>query len=307
MPRYYLIMNPTCRSGKGCRHFDRIISSFRALGETDIHYTSGYEDATHACSKAIEQGYDVIVAVGGDGTINEVLNGFFIEEDYDAKAKLGVVHVGTSPDFNQYHKIPTDVDEAVRVIARGNTKRIDLGKVDFTDIKGQKIVRYFASNANIGLGPLVANKANSRHRKYLGDFLGTLVATLGSLMKFKPVRLSVKIDDEAPITFDNQINVTIGKDPYIASGMRVFHDITPDDGKLYMLSVESKGLLALLARIPDLYIGNFLKYKGASLRYLKSVVIEGDKEQLVEFDGDVKGYLPAVVSVVPKAMEVIVP
>lgn len=307
MPRYYLIMNPACRSGRGRRHFGRIIASFQALGESEYHYTNGYEDATHACHKAIEQDYDVIVAVGGDGTINEVLNGFFIKEDYSAKAKLGVVHVGTSPDFNKYHNIPMDIDQAIDVIAKGKTKKIDLGKVDFTDIKGQKIVRYFASNANIGLGPLVANKVNSRHRKYLGDFLGTLVATLGALAKFKPISLSVKIDGGEAVTLNNLINVTIGKDPYIASGMRVFHDIAPDDGKLYMLSVENEGLLALLARIPDLYIGNFLKYKGASLRYLEEVTIEGDEEQLVEFDGDVKGYLPASISVAPKTMEVIVP
>jgi len=300
-------MNPTCHSGRGRRHFDRIISSFRALGETEVHYTSGYEDATLSCVAAIEQGFDVIVAVGGDGTINEVLNGFFYEKDRSSKAKLGVVHVGTSPDFNLCHKIPTDIDDAIKVIGTGKTKKIDLGRIDFTDIKGEQVVRYFASNVNIGLGPLVANKANSRHRKYLGDFLGTLVATLGSLMRFKPVRISVKIDGEPAVILDNLINVTIGKDPYIASGMRVFHDIAPDDGKLYMLSVQKKGLLSLLARIPDLYMGNFLKYKGASLRYLKEITIKSDKESLVEFDGDARGYLPAAISVVSRTMEVIVP
>lgn len=307
MPRYYLIMNPTCLSGRGRRHFDSIISSFRELGETECHYTSGYEDATSACSRAIEQGYNVIVAVGGDGTINEVLNGFFYEKDHSSMAKLGVVHVGTSPDFNLYHKIPTDIDEAIDVIGKGRAKKIDLGRIDFTDIKGEQVVRYFASNANIGLGPLVANKANSRHRKYLGDFLGTLVATLGSLMRFKPACLSVKIDGEAAVSLDDLINVTIGKDPYIASGMRVFHDIAPDDGRLYMLSVQKKGLLSLLAHIPDLYMGDFLKYKGASLRYLKEITIESENESLVEFDGDTRGYLPAAITVVPKTMEVIVP
>ncbi len=307
MPQYYLIMNPTCHSGRGHRHFERIISSFRVLGETQIHYTSGYEDATFSCSAAIEQGYDVIVAVGGDGTINEVLNGFFYEKDSSSKAKLGVVHVGTSPDFNLYHKIPTDIDEAIEVIGKGRAKKIDLGRIDFTDVNMEQVVRYFASNVNIGLGPLVANKANSRHRKYLGDFFGTLVATLGSLMRFKPVCVSVKIDGESAVSLDNLINVTIGKDPYIASGMRVFHDIAPDDGKLYMLSVQKKGLLSLLARIPDLYMGNFLKYKGASLRYIKGITIESENESLVEFDGDVRGYLPAAITVVPKTMDVIVP
>ena len=303
MPRYYLIMNPTCCSGKGRRHFDTIISSFRALGKTEYHYTSGYEDATRACSRAI----DVIVAVGGDGTINEVLNGFFYKKNNSSKAKLGVVHVGTSPDFNLYHKIPIDIDQAIKVIGKGRTKKIDLGRINFTDINRQQVVRYFVSNANVGLGPLVANKANSRHRKYLGDFLGTLVATLGALMRFKPAHLSAKIDGKAAVMLDNLINVTIGKDPYIASGMRVFHDIAPDDGKLYMLSVQKKGMLSLLARIPDLYIGDFLKYKGASLRYLKEITIESDDNLLVEFDGDARGYLPAVITVVSKTIDVIVP
>jgi YegS/Rv2252/BmrU family lipid kinase len=307
MPRYYLIINPTCNSGRGRRYFDTIISSFCSLGETQFHYTRGYEDATHACRRAIEQGFNVIVAVGGDGTINEVLNGFFYGEDQSSRVSLGVVHVGTSPDFNLYHNIPTDIEGAISVIGAGKTKKIDLGKIDFTDIKGDQVIRYFASNTNIGLGPLVANKANSRHRKYLGDFLGTLVATLGSLMRFKPVRISAKIDGDAAVILDNLINVTIGKDPYIASGMRVFNDIAPDDGILYMLSVQNKRLLPLLLRIPDLYIGNFLKYKGASLRYIRKIYIDSDKELQVEFDGDVRGRLPAKITVVPKIMDVIVP
>jgi YegS/Rv2252/BmrU family lipid kinase len=300
-------MNPTCRSGRGQWYFERIIFSFRALGETEFHYTSGYEDATRACSAAIDDGYDVIVAVGGDGTINEVLNGFFYGGDKGDKAALGVVHVGTSPDFNKYHKIPTDVDEAIKAIGAGKTREIDLGRIDFTDINGEKVVRYFASNANVGLGPLVANKANSRHRKYLGDFLGTLVATMGSLMRFKPVCLSARINGKAVVELDDLINLTIGKDPYIASGMRVFHDIAPDDGNLYMLGVENKGILSLLVRIPDLYIGNFLKYKGASLQYIEEISLESDDALMVEFDGDVRGGLPAAISVAPKAMKVIVP
>jgi len=305
--KYYLIMNPTCRSGRGKKTFRKILSIFESKGLTfDYKLTQGYEDATFIAAEAIKNGWNNIIAVGGDGTICEVLNGFFIEPDISRKAKLGVIHVGTSPDFNRYHNIPVNFEKAIDTIIKGESSLIDLGKIAYKDNNNEDIVRYFGSNVNVGMGPLIAGKANARHRKYLGDFLGTLCATLGSLLRFKPTELEVSVDKQK-ISFENLINITVGKDPYLASGMRVFHDISHDDGKLYILTIQNTSMFSLLANVPNLYIGDFLNYKGAKLKYAQEVVIEhNSKYPMIEFDGDVKGYLPAKIVVMPKALEVIV-
>lgn len=305
--RYYLVMNPSSKSGKGKKTCEKILSIFTAKKITfDYKMTNGQEEAISIAEEAIKNNWNVIVAVGGDGTISEVISGFFSNIPDGHKAKLGVLHIGTSPDFNRYHNIPVNLNSAINTLLEGKSRLIDVGKITYMKTHAKKNISYFGSNVNIGLGPLIASKANSRYRQYLGDFLGTLCATLISLINFKGLNLDIKIDGQRNNTH-TLINLTVGKDPYLASGMRVFSDITPDDGRLYILSVKKASYISLLANIPRLYIGDFLKFNGARIEYGKEIEIDNEEHNAyVEFDGDMRGYLPAKIEVVPKALEVIV-
>lgn len=305
---YFLIINPSSDSGRAKKKIPRIISIFqqKSLNFT-YKVTEKPKEAITLASEAIRDGWKIIVAVGGDGTICEVISGFFPGRSQNIDAKLGVLHIGTSPDFNRYHKIPIDLDQAIDMLERGKSKLIDVGKVSYFDFDGRKQISHFGSNVNIGLGPLIANKANSRHRTYLGDFLGTLVAVLQSLVTFKPFDLEINADGYHVI-LKNLLNLTIGKDPYLASGMKVFLPIAADDGRLYVLSIGKRSFLSILANLPKLYSGNFLEYEAAKAVYASRVEINSPaRKSLLEFDGDTKGFLPAIVEVVPRALKVIVP
>ncbi|MBL7131473.1 MAG: YegS/Rv2252/BmrU family lipid kinase [Candidatus Omnitrophica bacterium] len=303
--KYYLVMNPTSNSGRAKKVCEKILSAFESRQlEFDYKMTREPEEAVFISAEAIKKGWDVIVAVGGDGTICEVISGFFLNGSVDSKVKLGVLHIGTSPDFNRYHNIPTKLEEAIDTLIKGKAKLIDIGKATYMKMPSKKATAYFGSNVNVGLGPLIANKANSRYRKYLGDFLGTLCSTLTSLINFKGVRLNIEIDGSKCRT-NRLVNLTVGKDPYLASGMRIFNDIAPNDGKLYIFSVEKLPLISYIANIHKLYIGNFLEFKGSRIDYGRRVDIESDENVSIEFDGDMRGYLPATVEVIPKALEVI--
>lgn len=304
---YYLVMNPSARSGRAKKTCEQIIEKF-CNERVDFVYkmTNGPNEATEYTREGIKQGWDVIVAAGGDGTISEVISGFFPNGLHPPKARLGILHIGTSPDFNRYHNIPFELNSAIETLLKKKTKLIDVGKVTYMKSKSENKVSFFGSNINVGLGPIIAAKANARHRKFLGDFLGTLCALLGSLAKFKGVYLKVKVDGEE-INLPCLLNLTVGKDPYLASGMKVFSDIKPDDGRLYILSVQKKSLLSVMANIHKLYSGNFLKYDGAAICYGKEVEIACDLGNMpIEFDGDTKGYLPAKIEVINKSLEVIV-
>jgi len=304
---YFLVMNPSSRSGKAKNTCERILSEFRNRElKFDYRMTKGPDEATTYSREAIKNGWDVIVAVGGDGTICEVISGFFKDSKQINNAKLGVLHIGTSPDFNRCHHIPVKLDKAIEVLLNNKTKLIDVGKITYMKSKIEKAISYFGSNVNIGMGPLIANRANSRHRKYLGDFLGTFCASLGSLVNFKGLYLKVKIDG-TKTNFNCLLNLTVGKDPYLASGMRVFNEIASDDGRFYILSIEKRNLPSILLNIHKLYMGNFLEYKGANINYGKDVEIDCDLSCIpVEFDGDARGYLPAKVEVINRVLEVIV-
>ncbi len=299
-------MNPASKSGRSKKSCQRVLSILdkRKL-DFNYKFTRGPEEAVTLAGEAAGKGWDVVVAVGGDGTICEVISGLLKNGPCGRLPKLGVLHTGTSPDFNRYHNIPVNLSEAVEVLIRGKSKLIDAGKITYMKNSWKKNIAYFGSNVNIGLGPLIAGKANSRHRKHLGDFLGTLCALLSSLTAFKGVELKIKIDGEK-IASGKLINLTVGKDPYLASGMRVFSGIRPDDGKLYVLPVKKMPVLLFLINIYRLYWGDFLKSKAASIIYGRKIEIEGNVEHTqVEFDGDVRGYLPVKIEVIPKALEVI--
>lgn len=303
-------MNPAAYSGRAGKQYKKIISEFK---KRDIAFESKWtqapSDAINLAKEAKKQNCTTVVAVGGDGTICEVISGLFDTNEIGAKPKLGVLHVGTSPDFNRYHKIPTNIEDAIQILLQGKTKLIDIGKITYypDPNREKETVSYFASNVNVGLGPQIAKRANSRYRKYLGDFLGTLSATLTSVLGFRPMDLYVKIDGKE-MQFKQLINLTIGKDPYLASGMRVPSQIKPDDTRMYVLSIKKTSWINLFSSIPKLYLGNFLDYKGADISYAEKIEIDyNQKYPWIEFDGDIKGYLPAKIEIMHKALEIIVP
>jgi YegS/Rv2252/BmrU family lipid kinase len=303
--RFHLIFNPGSRSGKAEGCFKPIISLLKKkniIFSTSL--TSCLSDAYNLSQKAVADGFDVVVSVGGDGTICEVVNGMLSSEN-PRGAQLGVIHVGSSPDFNRCYGIPMDIEQAIEALVLGKTKIIDIGKMEYTDLSGRRTVSFFGSNANVGLGPLIAGKANSRHRKYLGDFAGTLCATIGSALSFKGIDLSLTIDGYR-VNYPGILNLTVGKDPYLASGMRIKCDISSDDARFYLLAVKKMPFMSFVRHLPKLYSGDFLSVSGVEFRYAREVVVESNKDALVEFDGDVRGYLPAKMSVMPEALKVIV-
>ncbi|MCP4652947.1 MAG: YegS/Rv2252/BmrU family lipid kinase [Candidatus Omnitrophica bacterium] len=307
--KYFLIINPTAHSGRARRDGEKIIALFKERGaDFDFEWTKKKEDAISIAHQATCKGYQILVAIGGDGTICEVISGIFAAE-VTSRPKLGVIHVGTSPDFNKNHGIALDIEGAAEALFSNNTKIIDIGKVTYRqDLEGgQQRIGFFASNANFGVGPLVVGKSNSRYRKYLGDFLGTLTALLVSLVGFRKVDFSVEIEGKKR-TFNKLINLTVGKDPYIGSGMRIFSEIKPDDGKFYIFSIERKTSWSkFLMSIPKLYNGNFLEYSGAALQYASEITINACPQYpFIECDGDIKGYLPAKIEILPKALAIVV-
>ncbi|MFC1594089.1 diacylglycerol/lipid kinase family protein [Candidatus Omnitrophota bacterium] len=307
--KYFVICNPASRSGKGRKLCERTIAILKQKNVPfECAWTQKPIDAINLAATAAQQQWETVVAVGGDGTICEVISGLLKDNPLASNPKLGVIHVGTSPDFNKYHNIPTKIEEAIDVLLKGNSERIDIGKITYclTDNQEKDAVSYFASNVNVGLGPLIAARANSRYRKYLGDTCGTLFALLRSLIGFK--KMTITLSAEGKNTDAGKlINLTIGKDPYLASGMRVLHNITADDGMLYLLAIQQTSFLCLLRAIPKLYNGNILEYSGAHIANIQRAEIDRcSNYPRVEFDGDVKGYLPATIEVLPKGLEVII-
>jgi YegS/Rv2252/BmrU family lipid kinase len=306
MKDIYLIMNPGSRSGKSRQSFNRIIQLISQSGKSfDYQTTTCLEDAFRLSRDANLAGYKTIVAIGGDGTINGVINGFFDEHGKRlSDAKFGVIYTGTSPDFNKSYNIPLDVDKAVETILKGLSVEIKVGRIAFGGPSTN--TRYFVCCANIGLGAQLARKANSGIRKKLGDFGGTLTALIGLLATFKPFVLIVREDDKRDV-LNRMINLSVGITPYIASGIQVPILFPSPKKEFYKMSVGNLSLSKTLPLLRRVYGGKpFQNTDYLSLANTGHLELSSPTDIEVEADGDPVGFLPCTIGFARDGLELLV-
>lgn len=302
---YHLIYNPTARSGRSKADFEKIVKIFQ---EKRVDFkktlTTKKDEAIDIAKNITKKQASVIIGIGGDGTMGEIITGL-MKQPRGQRPTLGILHVGTSSDFSRYHKIPVAINKAVDFLFQADTAEIDVGRITYWDsLKKERVISHFGCNVNIGLGPRIASKSGNRYRTYLGNFSGTLLATLISLIQHKESKVTVTIDNKKK-DLDNLINLTVGKNPYLASGMRIPVDISADDGSLYYMSIQSHSKMKLLSQLWRLYQGNILNSPITNFGRCKNITISSDDLSTIEFDGDVRGHLPATIKIVPRAIKIL--
>ena len=313
-------MNPQAKGGKSQKLFDLI---FTLLNNANITYdykiTDTISDAYNYSVNANVEGFDVVVAVGGDGTINAVLNGFFnIDGKRISDSSLGVIYTGTSPDFCKSYNIPFTVQNAVQTLLENNRIEIGIGKMTYStknDInfnnrvignsKYQRI-KYFGCCANIGLGASIARRANSGIRKYLGDFFGTLLSLFVTIAKYRANEFFI-VRDGLKKNITKLYNLSVGRTKYIASGIKVHNSIGLKDKKFYCLVARDFTILNLPGILMKAYSGKKMKNtKTFYLEYITQIEIMGNyKNSEVELDGDPIGYLPCKIELADDNLELI--
>ncbi|MBN2036330.1 MAG: hypothetical protein JW768_06270 [Chitinispirillaceae bacterium] len=307
----FVIINPHARNGRAKKIVPRLL---RLLEQTslsyDWKYTDSMEHAFHLSQKAQKENYDIVVAVGGDGTINRVLNGFFDASGHRiSRARLGVIHTGTSPDFCKSHGIPRSLEQAVQALSQGTTSLVRVGMITCASSPGAADSRplFFGCCANIGLGASLARRANSGIRKYCGDTAGTFISLLQVLSRHKPATVSLSIDGNQR-TLHKVYDIAVGMTRYIASGIQVRHQLGPLDDRLYVVTVKeltpanTAGVLRLLYAGKDIPAGK----QEISLDYGHRIDCSCEAPLEVECDGDPAGFCPCTIATVPDVLELIV-
>jgi diacylglycerol kinase (ATP) len=308
MKKYFFIINPGSNHGNSGNSLNTI-REFMASKNIPFEYkeTTTLDHAYELSRKANLEGHEVIVAVGGDGTINKVINGF-----YDSfgkrlsKAVLGVIHTGTSPDFCKSYGIPSDLKKALDTLLKGSKKQISIAKIEYLKADEKKAV-YFACCASLGLGAHVAAYANSGVRKYFGDTLGTLISIIRSLAVYRSDDLVLVTDGKESEVKNNCITF-IGKTTYIASGLKISNDLTADDRRLFVVSIRNVNLMNFIPVLNTLYSGkpvipgDHISFEYAGIIQIKSL----KSNSKIELDGDpLNAMPPCTVSVAEDNLEVI--
>ena len=293
-------MNPGSRSKKGRRLWPLWESGLKEKGITfDPVITQYPGNAIEISRDAV--GYDTVIAAGGDGTINEVLDGVIQSGRRDLR--MGILYSGTSPDFCQFHGIPVSPAEAVEALAGGMSSMVDVAEIAYRGVEGKKIISHFGCSSNIGLGAEVARVSN-RIRKFTGDTLGTCLALIRAIAVLKPMGLELEVDG-SHLSISGVNNLSIIKNPYIASGLRLNLGLSADDGRLALFAVHGKSRLSILSALPGFYSGKAAGRKDVFYRECSRVTITCSEKREIEFDGDPKGFLPVAIKILPEALNLI--
>jgi diacylglycerol kinase family enzyme len=315
--KYFLIMNPGSHSGRSRRRFQRLQQMLQAAAiDHDSGETRNMGDARRLSRMANEKEYEGVIAVGGDGTINGVINGFFDEEgNRISRARFGVIYTGTSPDFCKSYGIPLRHEEAVERLNEPKTIRIPVGRIrlqvrepsEENANEGREVVRYFGCCANIGLGAELARRANGGIRKYLGDFAGTLVSLLVSLKNYKVGTQTCIIDGKMK-EIPRMLNMSIGLTRHIASGIKMPIERNEEMDGFYLMTVKNLTPGSVIPLLWKVYSGRpFTNGSYLDVAWGRKVIFDGKASDMeVEFDGDPAGYLPCSIGLAKEPLDLIV-
>jgi diacylglycerol kinase (ATP) len=293
-----LICNGRAGRGGVSRSLPQVIAKLKERElEFDLLHTERPGHATELARAAVANGTRLIVAVGGDGTIHEVVNGL-ITDDRAANpdAALGVVAAGTASDFIRTFGIPAMAPHAVAHLDGPESFPIDIGKVTFTHA-GRTTSRYFANIAEAGLGATVARRAQ-RMPGWLGPMV-YFAAFWSAIFRAPIVTTTVDLVDRTYV--GPAMNVVIANGQFYGGGMKVAPKAAPTDG-LLDIQIQHTSKREAIALIPRIFTGAHVPHREIDEAKRVRVAITSEVPLPIEADGEVLGETPASFEVLPDAI-----
>jgi YegS/Rv2252/BmrU family lipid kinase len=301
------IVNPNAAMGSTGREWPRIKALAKdRLGPFQTSFTSGPGDASRLTRSALQGGAELIVCVGGDGTLNEVVNGFIGEDGpIQPDAMLGMIPRGTGCDFIKTAHIPKELEKALEVLKDFHSEWIDLGRLILKDHAGHHAMRYFHNVTSFGLGGEVDDRVN-RTTKVFGGFVSFIWATLVSILIYDKKFIHLKVDDN----FNQRVlclNVAVANGQYHGGGMWVAPEAAMDDGMFHVTVIGDFALPEVFLNLPKLYNGRIIQLKKVKTLVGKRIEAYSNQRVLLDVDGEQLGHLPVVIDIVPRVLSFIVP
>ena len=303
-----VIVNPHSAGGQTATRWPALREAIEArLGPVESFFTERAGHATQLARRLLQGGFDRILGVGGDGTFNEIANGFLAgDEPVRASACLGLLPMGTGGDFQRSLGIPATPVEAIGVIATGRCREIDVGRADFQAHGGRREQRYFVNLVSFGMGGEVSARARNAARRF-GGKAAFFYATLRVFLTYrgKPVRLI--LDETGPAREYRILNVAVGNGRFHGGGMYVCPEARLDSGWLEVTVIEDLSLYTLLRDHRYLYDGNIYEHPKCHHFRARTLQASSPVETRIEVDGEPLGRLPLTLTVLPRRLKVLAP
>ncbi len=299
-----VIINPASAGGATRGEWPAIASELAThFGSFNCTFTKERGDAVEMATRGAREGRRLIVACGGDGTINEVANGI-LQSGQDVE--LGILPSGTGGDFRKSLNIPRRMADAARVLRCGITRRMDAGRASFINHAGVEEGRYFLGVASFGMSGEVIRRVKESDSDWLSGKAAFALAMLQTTLTRQNTTALVQLEDnrERRLTV---ANVCISNARYFGGGMKIAPEAKLNDGLFDIVTIGDLGALKILTNAHQLYIGTHLGMQQVNHTLAKKVTIrpvQKDERIALEIDGELPGHLPASFEIVPGALRV---
>ncbi len=302
---WLVVVNPNAGRRKGLLDWEKISGHLR---HQNLQFTPVFtERPGHATEIVIEylerDGYQKIVVVGGDGTMNEVVNGIFRQKRFKTTdITLGMITVGTGNDWGRMFGIPADYEDAVKILTRNQTFIQDAGMVSYCN-QDVPADRYFVNIAGMGFDAEVTRKSNRMKEKGRGGILLYFVNIFTSLLNFRYVEAMISVDGLDVVKKIFSMNVGIGR--YSGGGMIQAPNAILDDGLFDLTVIRKLSKPNVILSLKRLYNGTIHKHPKVDSYTGKSIKVESRGMIRLETDGETLGHTPIEFSIIPKSVKVL--
>lgn len=311
-----IIVNPVSAGGKTAKiwpkkrkYLKKELKNFTEL------YTKKSNEAVEFAKNAVETDYDYIIAVGGDGTVNEIINGMLAAAENNPKnrekhknliipkTKLIIFAHGTGSDFSRSLKLSNDIKKFIELIKRENSRNIRILSANYFNNQGENQKRYFINIADCGMGAEVAKKLNNSQKSILRS-INYLLKIFKTLLHYQNKRVTIIADKE--VIYQGKINsVVIANGSYFGGGIKIAPAADLSNKKLNLVILKNFSKYSIIFNLIKAYRGNHLSHPLVDSYLLEEVRIKTEIETEVELDGESVGICNASFQISNKAISVL--
>ncbi len=300
-----VIVNPESNQGRTRKRWKDIKEAIKShIHEFRYEFTEKPFQAIDIARDTIKAGSELIIGVGGDGTMNEIANGFFEDRKIiNPATTLGVVPAGTGCDLTKSLNIPSGLKDALKVITQAPSSLIDVGKVTFKDHAGEDSERFFLNVADFGVGGEVVKRVNQRRmERKASSYVRCLVS---AMVHYKSRRIKIRVDGRE-LPEGEYLVGAVANGRIFGKGMKVAPGAKLDDGFFDLVLVKGMRFLEFCRHGWKIFLGMHLSHPKISLirgRRIEALTLE-EGDVLLELDGEQLGHLPATFEILPRRFSI---
>ncbi len=306
MNKVHVIVNPQSARGRTGRHWEAIKTAIRShFREFKYVFTEKPRQATEIARDLLRDGFDLLIAVGGDGTLNEISCGYFHAASGQAingEAAVGIIPSGTGSDFIRFMKVPRDFERSAARIKNSGNRKIDMGRIRYLGrgTAGEARTQYFINVADFGLGAEVIRRVSSIQSTRRGA-LTYYRGLLSTMMSYLSKKVSLDLDDGRHLQGEYMIGA-VANGRIFGGGMVIAPRAEPDDGVFDLVLIDPMKKLEILANSRRLYAGTIESHPKVHVLKARQIRVESPDEVHIEYDGEIGEALPAEFTVVERAL-----